>query len=421
MKKIPLHSLIIMVGPAGAGKSTVAAANFESYEIVSSDEIRNELTGDIQRQDFNSTVFRELYHRVSVKLDMGERVVVDATNLRKSDRMGLTNVGMRYGVPIYYIVVQRPLAEKLKTAGWRNDVDGLVERHHELFLREERDILFGDSIATVVDLRKEEFEVVQKPPMGDLEAEIAGRGFKGVMVIPDVHGMNEALKSAIEWATARNLFMIFLGDVVDYGPHSLECVSLVYDIVTRGRGVMVVGNHEHKIRRWMDQQRTGDLRLRLSTGNLATTNKVEALAPDERRRWEAKFACLMNLGRHHFVVGNTLFAHGGAEPEMFEMQGHRLSDKFENIALFGEVDSVKRTRGDGYPNRIYDWVDRIPAGKQVIVGHDIRSEIKPLAVEGSLGGTAVFMDTGSGKGGRLTTADIFFQGEPLKIQNFKSH
>lgn len=422
MKKIPLHSLVIMVGPAGAGKSTVAAANFDAYEVVSSDAIREELTGDFQRQDINSTVFRELFHRVGLKLDLGERVVVDATNLRKPDRQALTNVGLRYGVPIYYIVVQRELEDKLASAGWRLDADGMVERQHEAFIREERDILFGDNIATVVDLRKEEFEVVEKLPLGDLQEEIIGRGFKGVEIIPDVHGMIEALKSAIEWSNARNLFMVFLGDVVDYGPHSLECASLVYEVVTRGRGVIAIGNHEHKIRRWMDQTRTGDVRLRLSPGNKATTDKVEALTPDERRKWETKFTCLMNLGRHHWIIGNTLFCHGGAEPEMFEMLNHhRLSGDYENIALFGEVEPTKRIRGDGFPNRIYEWVNRIPAGKQVVVGHDIRSELKPLSVEGSLGGSAVFMDTGSGKGGRLTTADVFFKGSELQIQNFRSH
>ena len=67
---------------------------------------------------------------------------------------------------------------------------------------------------------------------------------------------------------------------------------------------------------------------------------------------------------------------------------------------------------DGYPERIYNWVDRIPPRKTVVVGHDVRQTNEPLVVKGTEGGTAVFLDTGSSKdtidkpGGHLSWMDL---------------
>lgn len=427
MKKlVPLHSLVLMVGPSGAGKSTIIAQHFDAYEVVSSDAIREELTGDFNRQDYNPLVFKELNHRIRIKLDLGERVVVDATNLRKQDRQSITSIGAQFGVPIYYIVVNRPIEEKLATQGWRASVPGLVERMDETFRSNEREILLGDHIANVIDTRKESFEVVRKIPKGDISDYVLGLGYQGVMVLGDVHGMRESLKSAIEWANMRNLYMIFLGDIVDYGPKSLECVDDVYDIVTRGRGSVIRGNHEQKIERWIAQDHAfrnngTPIRLTLSEGNRATTDRVSALSHAERIKWESKFGALTKLAKNHILLGDELlFTHGGAEPEMFRINDHRLGKRLEGMALYGETDQAN-PREDGYPNRIYTWVDRIPKGKHVIVGHDIRSSIKPLEVVGEKGGTATFMDTGSGKGGHLTTAHIIFEDGKWVVKAFTAH
>jgi protein phosphatase len=52
-------------------------------------------------------------------------------------------------------------------------------------------------------------------------------------------------------------------------------------------------------------------------------------------------------------------------------------------------------------------VDRIPAGVTVYCGHDRRStDGRPYRRVGSSGGTAVFLDTGAGKGGHLSWIDL---------------
>jgi len=412
-----------MVGPAGSGKSHRALAEFEEYEVINSENVRYELTGDVNRMDANDIVFREIHRRITLKLELGERVVVDATNLRKKDRLGLADVANRIGVPLFYIVCNRPLADKLQDSAtsWRLNSEGAVIKHDHIFKLNERDIIFGDGIANVIDTRSETFDVVTKLDPSDLLYDIRNRGFRGLMVIGDVHGMLEPLKNATEWATQRNLFCVFLGDILDYGPNSIECIDHVYNVVVRGRGLCTIGNHERKIERWIEQVKHNDVRVRLSDGNKVTTKAIELLSHDSRRKFEIRFKALMGFSRHHWIIGNTLFTHGAAEPEMFDILSPRLHGKFETMALFGEVDNIAPARADGYPNRIYEWVNRVPPGKCVMVGHDIRSTFKPLHVKGLNGGEAYFMDTGSGKGGRLTSADILFEGNNLSIKNFKYH
>ena len=424
MKRIPLHSLVIMVGPAGAGKSWWASRRFAPYEIMGAEDIRYELTGDYRRMDANDTVFREIHRRTALKLELGERVVVDATNLRKKDRLSLADIGNKAGVPVFYLVCNRDLDEKIKdsTRSWRGSgATVTITKHEHVFRTNERDILRGDGIVNVIDTRKDDFEVVNKMPSEDLIKTIKHRGYRGLMVIGDVHGMIEPLKNATEWATSRNLFCVFLGDYQGYGANPLDCINHVYDVVTRGRGISLIGNHERKIERWLEQTKHNDVRVRLSDGNKVTTKAIEQMTSDQRRKFEIRFKALLGFSRHHWIIGNTLFTHAAAEPEMFDIKTPRLSGKFETTALFGEVDTTAPQRADGYPTRIYEWVDRIPEGKRVMVGHDIRNTMKPLVVKGSAGGEAYFMDTGCGKGGRLTSADVLFEKDELVITNFKSH
>lgn len=395
MKKIPLHCLVLMVGPTSEERASLLS-KFSPHDILSPNQIRMGLVGDENRRDITPLVNREVNHRVALKLELGERVVVDALHYRKSDRTALIQTAQKLGVPIYYVVTDLPEEDS-------------------------NDILRGDGAANVIDARNDVFDPVHKIMSNALIQDVTERGFSGVIAVADIHGMVEPLRGAIEWAQSRNLFMIFLGDVVDYGPHPLECVELVYGVVTRGRGVMIMGNHERKISRWLEQDAANDIRLKLSEGNRVTTDAIQRLRFDERRRFETKYQALMHLSYQHISAGKTLFVHGGAEPEMFGNYDHRLTGKFESIALFGEVDQNNRFLDDGKPNRIYDWVDRVPPGCQVLVGHDIRSTHMPLQIKGEGGGTAVFMDTGSGKGGRLTTADLKIRDGELVIQSFTYH
>ena len=84
-----MPELIMMVGVAGSGKSTIAQriAQSAGAEIVSSDAVRGELYGDENCQANPAKVFGVVHNRIRTFLVEGKNVVYDATNLSCKRRM----------------------------------------------------------------------------------------------------------------------------------------------------------------------------------------------------------------------------------------------------------------------------------------------------------------------------------------------
>jgi len=72
--------LNLLIGIAGCGKSTWAAANMADTEIVSSDAMRLHISGDESDQSHNYRVFQEAMRRTASVLREGGTVTLDATN-----------------------------------------------------------------------------------------------------------------------------------------------------------------------------------------------------------------------------------------------------------------------------------------------------------------------------------------------------
>jgi len=227
-----------------------------------------------------------------------------------------------------------------------------------------------------------------------------------LMVIGDVHGNLNDLDKMLNEATKTGAHVLFLGDIVDYGMHNLATVDTVYDWVRTGRAHMVWGNHERKLDRWIDAGFGKEFRGVIGPGLSITVDEINrSVAANSafKDRFLAKWRCLSLNSRQHYVLGDYLFTHGAATPEMWNQGGkHTLPGEMGNMAFFGEVDLDKPVRDDGMPNRTYRWIDQIASGKTVVVGHDPRNKETPLVVTNSVGGRAIFLDTGSSKGGKLS-------------------
>jgi len=214
-----------------------------------------------------------------------------------------------------------------------------------------------------------------------------------VRVVGDVHGD----AAAFAWAAATERFVVQLGDLTDQGPRSDEVLRIMFALIDAGKGLFLLGNHEHKLARALAGQQ-----VRPEPGLEATLAQLD---PALRRR------ALVEIGRAPAWVrqGDRLFVHGGFHtdmlkgppPEMGLARAHGAVAR----ALFGEP--TGRVQPDGYPERSLRWVDRIPAGLTVYCGHDRRStDGRPYPRRGALGGTAIFLDTGAGKGGHLSWIDL---------------
>lgn len=147
--------LNLMVGPSGGGKSHYIKTHFNgpASAVISTDALRNEITGDFRRQDHNDQVFFALHAIVKARVESGLQTVVDATNLHARDRRKLRDLVPVDGC-IGYIVMDRPLAEKHRDAGWRDEVviNGvkLIDKHHKSFKSGLKHILAGDADPRVV-------------------------------------------------------------------------------------------------------------------------------------------------------------------------------------------------------------------------------------------------------------------------------
>lgn len=100
---IPDPALVLLIGPAGAGKSTFAAAHFKPVEIVSSDHLRGLLANDPADQTASADAFRILTLMVAGRLKRRLTTVVDATSLRAANRRKYRALAARNGVPVVAI------------------------------------------------------------------------------------------------------------------------------------------------------------------------------------------------------------------------------------------------------------------------------------------------------------------------------
>ncbi len=214
-----------------------------------------------------------------------------------------------------------------------------------------------------------------------------------IQVVGDVHGD----ATGFAYATATDRFIVQLGDLTDHGPDSARTLEMMFDLVDSNRGLFVLGNHDLKLGRVL----SGD-HVRVEPVVQATVDQLNDALRARVLRHVAEAPAWV---RH----GSALFVHGGFHTAMLEQPSpnHGLDRPQGPLAraLYGEP--TGRTQADGFPERSLRWVDRIPSGLTVYCGHDRRShDGRPYVRHGMLGGRAVFLDTGAGKGGHLSWIDL---------------
>jgi len=109
--EVPVPGLVVLIGAAGAGKSTLAGRLFEPGEILSSDLLREVLSGDPADQRATRPAFAILHREVRARLANGRLVVVDATNVTAPARASLRRLAGKAGVPAIAIVVAPPAVD----------------------------------------------------------------------------------------------------------------------------------------------------------------------------------------------------------------------------------------------------------------------------------------------------------------------
>jgi len=136
--QVPAGALVLLVGPAGSGKSTFAQRHFAPDEVVSSDAYRAVVSGDEADQSATDAAFRLLHRRVEERLARGLLTVVDATNVLHWARQPLLQLAVRHGRPAVAIVFDVDLEQALswnEARRGRHVPPSVVRRQHRLMLR----------------------------------------------------------------------------------------------------------------------------------------------------------------------------------------------------------------------------------------------------------------------------------------------
>lgn len=106
---IPGSSLVLLIGPAGCGKSTFAKKHFKPTEVVSSDFCRALVSDDEGDQSASAAAFEVLHLIAAKRLSAGRLIVIDATNVQKRARGTLLSLARECRRPAVAIVFNLPV------------------------------------------------------------------------------------------------------------------------------------------------------------------------------------------------------------------------------------------------------------------------------------------------------------------------
>ena len=209
-------------------------------------------------------------------------------------------------------------------------------------------------------------------------------------IIGDVHGCSDPFRrlcSALGYDESfhhpEDRRLVLLGDLADRGPDGLGVLSLVSRLVSRGRALLTLGNHDDALLRWLCGE-TVDIHR----GGLAETiARIEA-RPDRKTFKKAVAALFQRAPLYLMLDGGALIvAHAGIEEQMIGKTDPETRRFVLNGDAIGKSPEGKTLRRD--------WAADYHGAAFIVYGHTPQewAEVR---------GNTVNIDTGAYRGGPLT-------------------
>jgi protein phosphatase len=398
--ELPDFSLVVLIGSTGSGKSTFAAKHFLPTEVISSDYCRALVSDSETDQGVTGDAFDLVREIAGKRLKNRKLAVIDATNVRPSDRKSWIELARQWHALPVAIAFDPGIdicIERNKTRPDRAFGGQVVQR----MVSEVRRGLGG--------LQREGFRQVWKlTSVESIEAAAITRqplwtdkrnDHGPFDIIGDIHGCADELQALltklgyrVEWADDRDdrtvtviapqgRKVIFVGDLADRGPNSPDALRIAMSMTAAGTAYAVQGNHDRKLERWLSGRK-----VTIAHGLQQTIDQLEG---QDRGFREALPKFLDGLRSHVWLDGGRLVvAHAGLKEEMIG----RGSGAVREFALYGE------TTGEidefGLPVRA-DWAASYRGSTTVVYGHT------PV-VRADWVNNTLCIDTGCVFGGKLT-------------------
>ncbi|MFC2250613.1 polynucleotide kinase-phosphatase [Labrys portucalensis] len=394
--ELPDFSLVVLIGATGSGKSTFASRWFAPTEVISSDRCRGLVCDDENDQSISADAF-DLVRTIAEKRLKNRRLaVIDATNVRASERRDWIALARRWhALPVAIVIdpgldiciernklrPDRAFGPKVPQRMVQEIRKGLRNLAHEGF----RQVWKLSSVEAV-----DAAIVTRKPLWTDKRSETGPFD-----IIGDVHGCADELESLLAKLGYRiegegedlavippeGRKLVFVGDLVDRGPKTPQVLRIAMAALAAGHGFAVQGNHDSKLMRWMAGRK-----VTVNHGLQDSIDQLSAEQPAFRTRVKA---FLDELRSHYWLDGGRLaVAHAGLKEEMVG----RGSPAVREFALYGET--TGETDEFGLPVRL-DWATAYRGASTIVYGHTPVPEAEWL-------NNTLCIDTGCVFGGKLT-------------------
>jgi protein phosphatase len=398
---IPDLSLVLLVGPSGCGKSTFAGRHFQPTEVLSSDFFRGLICDDVTSQAVNGDTFEVLHLLTAKRLYWRRFTVIDATNLKPDSRRPLLGLARRYHFltnAIVFNLAEEQCQGRNQQRPQRQVPGEVVHLHSELLQQALLQLPYEHFDQVVVLSTPEEVDSVQVQRLHMPFDRNEDRG--PFDIVGDLHGCHEEFLNLLDrlgYQVARRSGpagepdwsiqppegrkLIFVGDLVDRGLYSVDVLRLVMALAAQGLALVVVGNHDDKLRRYLEGRD-----VKVGHGLAQTLSELEK----EPLAFRAQVAAFLGGLPTHYMLdgGNLCVAHAGLREDL---QG-RDSRRVRAFSLYGET--TGETDEHGLPIR-GDWGRAYTGRAYMVHGHT------PVATPEWLNRT-INIDTGCVFGGRLT-------------------
>jgi protein phosphatase len=393
---VPVDALVVLIGSAGTGKSTWAARHFEPTQIVSSDACRAAVADDPADQGASHDAFRLFNQIVHDRLKRGLLTVADSTALAPGARRDLLTHAADFGRPAVAVIFDLPLevASAWNEQRERRVPSAALLTHGKLMRQAVHDIP-GEGFSALYVLHAPDEVDAAAVRIGSLRPDQDAPPFD---VIGDVHGCVEELRTLLlqlgyvrgsnGYAHPDGRRAVFVGDLVDRGPSSVGVLELVMAMLAADQALVVAGNHDNKLMRWLMGRP-----VRIAREGLATTiEEGNALPAEDRQRLWQRVLPVLNAAPGYLLLdgGRLVVTHAGILDGMLGRWNRRIA----SFCLYGDVVGV-----DAHSRPVRrDWaaLREAPEGAPLIVyGHTVVDEL--CWVNATLD-----LDTGCVFGGQLS-------------------